>query len=161
MKAHTVNMRHCVSNTNLLLNMTSTLSSISKGVDLVGEAREPVHVYSPEYEVRTGSKVNTATAIPSVLVTLTAPGTTSPSALIHMTSGMSVRPGISSDTTQVRLNSDPATRLPDILMSVEMARVGTATEREREGERYDDMVREYACIQQSCTCILYTIHMHT
>ena len=121
-------MRHCISNTNLLLNTTSTLSSISRSVDLVGEAREPVHVYPPEYQVRTGSKVNTATAIPSVLVTLTAPGTTSPSALIHLISGMSVRPEISSDIIQVRLNSDPATRLPDILMSVEMAGDGTTTE---------------------------------
>ena len=97
----------------------------------MGEARQPVHVYPPEYEVRTGLKFNTATAIPSALVTLTVPGNASPVSLTHMTSGMSVRPGISSDTTQVRLNSDAATRLPDVLMLVKMAGVGTATKGEK------------------------------
>ena len=37
-------------------------------------------------------------------------------------------PAISSDTTQVRLNSDPATRLPDLVMVIEIAGDGTAVQ---------------------------------
>ena len=43
----------------------------------------------------------------------------------HAAVGMSVRPGMTSDTMQVRLNSDPATGLPDRLMVTEMAFSGT------------------------------------
>ena len=45
---------------------------------------------------------------------------TSPSALSHLTVGMLVRPEMVSVTTQVRVNSDPATLLPELLTIAEM-----------------------------------------
>ena len=43
----------------------------------------------------------------------------------HAAVGMLVRPEMISDTVQVRLNSDPATGLPDWLIVAEMAFSGT------------------------------------
>ena len=43
----------------------------------------------------------------------------------HAAVGMLVRPEMTSDTVQVRLNSDPATGIPDWLMETEMAFSGT------------------------------------
>ena len=43
----------------------------------------------------------------------------------HEALGMLVSPEINSDTVQVRLNSDPATGLPDRLMLTEMIFSGT------------------------------------
>ena len=43
----------------------------------------------------------------------------------HVAVGMVVRPEMTSDTVQVRLNSDPATGLPDWLMEAEIVSSGT------------------------------------
>ena len=48
---------------------------------------------------------------------------------------------MSSDTTQDRLNSEPAIRLPDLLMLIEIAGDGTATqERQYDIEKCDSVV---------------------
>ena len=44
----------------------------------------------------------------------------------HIAVDMLVRPEITSDITQVRLNSDPATLLPDLLTMAVMGSEGTA-----------------------------------
>ena len=61
-----------------------------------------------------------------------------PANLSHTALGILVSPATSSDTTQVRLYSDPATRLPDLLMLTEIAGDGTAIqERHIDIEKYD------------------------
>ena len=63
-----------------------------------------------------------------VAIVMSFPGITGslPSAFIHIAVGMAARPEISSDTVQVRVNSDPATLLPELLTVAEMGSEGTA-----------------------------------
>ena len=62
-----------------------------------------------------------------VAMVMSLPGSTGPpSGFNHIAVGMKVRPVISSDTVQVRMNSDPATLLPELLIVAEMGSEGTA-----------------------------------
>ena len=47
-------------------------------------------------------------------------------ALVHVAIGMPVRPENSSETTQVRLNSEPAIKLPEVLIFIAIDGDGTA-----------------------------------
>ena len=62
-----------------------------------------------------------------VAMVVSFPGSTgSPSGFNHIAVGMATRPVISSDIVQVRMNSDPATLLPELLITAEMGSEGTA-----------------------------------
>ena len=62
-----------------------------------------------------------------VAIVMSFPGTTGPPLEFnHITVGMATRPEISLDTVQVRVNSDPATLLPELLTVAEMGSEGTA-----------------------------------
>ncbi len=52
--------------------------------------------------------------------------TSSPSAFNHTAVGVLVRPGMTSDITQLRINSDPATAFPELLIVAEIEPGGTA-----------------------------------
>ena len=92
----------------------------------------PLHVYSVSCEVLRGLKVNMELATRSlgggVAMMMSFPDITGPlpSAFIHIAVGMATRPEISSDTVQVKVYSDPATLLPELLTVAEMGSEGTA-----------------------------------
>ena len=89
-----------------------------------------MHLYALPCEVLKGLKVREVTAsLPlgvGVTIVIPPPVTmTPPVALSHLAVGMLVRPEMVSLTTQVRVNSDPATLLPELLTIVEMGSEGT------------------------------------
>ena len=91
----------------------------------------PLHVYSPSCEVLRGLKVNVVMATLSlgggVAMVMSLLGITGPpSGFNHIAVGMKARPVMSSDTVQVRINTDPATLLPELLIVAEMGSEGTA-----------------------------------
>ena len=91
----------------------------------------PLHVYTLSCEVFRGLKVNVVMAALSlgdgVAMVMSLPGITGPSSTLnHIAVGMAIRPEISSDMVQVRVNSDPAILLPELLTAAEMGSGGTA-----------------------------------
>ena len=99
------------------------------------EVMLPLQMYRPSCVVFKGLKVrmDTATLSPGggVAMVMPSPGTTGvPDAFneasSHIAMDMLVRPEIASDVTQVRVNSDPATVLPDLLTAAVMGSAGTA-----------------------------------
>ena len=91
----------------------------------------PLHVYSPSCEVFRGLKVNVVMATLSlgggVAMVMSFTGITGSSSRVnHIAVGMAKRPEISSDMVQVRVNSDPAASLPELLTVAEMGSEGTA-----------------------------------
>ena len=90
----------------------------------------PLHVYTVSCEVLRGLKVNVVMATLSLgggaAMVMSLPGITgAPSRLNHIAVGMATRPEISSDIVQVRVKSDPATLLPELLTVAEMGSEGT------------------------------------
>ena len=91
----------------------------------------PLHVYTISCEVFRGLKVNVVMATLSlgggVAMVMSFPGITDPPSRFSQNAvGMATSPEISSDTVQVRVNSDPATLLPELLTVAEMGSEGTA-----------------------------------
>ena len=84
----------------------------------------PVHLYVTALIVLKGLIVSVVSATISpgggvVMVMSSQVTMTSPSMFIHCAVGLFIRPGIST-MMQVRLNSDPATLLPEVLTVAEM-----------------------------------------
>ena len=91
----------------------------------------PLHLYALLCETLKGLKVRVVTASlllsVGVAIVMSLPVTMIPPlALSHLAVGMLVRPEMVSVTTQVRVNSDPATLLPELLTVAEMGSEGTA-----------------------------------
>ena len=96
-----------------------------------GDEMLPMHLYILSCEVLKGLKVSIVTASlslgASVAIVMFPPVIIgSPLALSHIAVGMLVRPEMVSLMTQVRVNSDPATLLPELLTVAEMGSEGTA-----------------------------------
>ena len=88
-----------------------------------GDAILPMHLYCCCKDVLSGLNRKTAVETLSLLETVIGKGILFESS--HVAVGMVVRPEMTSDTVQVRLNSDPATGLPDRLMVTEIVFSGT------------------------------------
>ena len=90
-----------------------------------GDTMLPEHLYRCCKDVLSGLKRKIAEETLSLLETVISCVMTMLLESSHAAVGMLVRPEMSSDTVQVRLNSDPATGLPDWLMEAEMTFSGT------------------------------------
>ena len=93
------------------------------GFGRAGDTMLPEHLYRCCKDVLSGLNCKVAEETLSLLETFAGMGMLFESS--HAAVGMSVRPEMTSDTVQVRLNSDPATGLPDWLMETEMTLSGT------------------------------------
>ena len=93
------------------------------GLVRAGDTMLPEHLYRCCKDVLSGLNRKIAEETLSLLETFVGMGMLFESS--HAAVGMLVRPEMTSDTVQVRLNSDPATGLPDWLMETEMAFSGT------------------------------------
>ena len=91
------------------------------GLVRAGDTMLPEHVYRCCKDVLSGLNRKIAEETLSLLETVISCVISMLFESNHAAVGMSVRPEMTSDTVQVRLNSDPATGLPDWLMVTEMA----------------------------------------
>ena len=91
-----------------------------------GENKEPLHVYEVGYELLNGLIRSTTVEMSSVEEVYTVPGSGALLPAVHVAIGMPVKPVNSSDTTQVKLNSEPATKLPEVLTLIAIDGDGTA-----------------------------------
>ena len=96
---------------------------IPTGLIRAGDTMLPEHLYRCCKDVLSGLNRKIAVETLSLLETVAGKGMLFESC--HAAVGMLIRPEMTSDTVQVRLNSDPATGLPDRLMETEMAFSGT------------------------------------
>ena len=88
-----------------------------------GDTMLPEHLYRCCKDVLSGLNCKIAVETLSLLETVAGKGMLFESS--HAAVGMLVRPEMTSDTVQVRLNSDPATGLPDRLIEAEITFSGT------------------------------------
>ena len=96
---------------------------INTGLRRAGDTMLPEHVCRCCKDVLSGLNRKIAEETLSLLEIIVGMGILFESS--HAAVGMSVKPEMASDTVQVRLNSDPATGLPDRLMETKMAFSGT------------------------------------
>ena len=94
------------------------------GLVRAGDTMLPEHLYRCCKDVLSGLNRKIEEETLSLLETVAGKGMLFE--FSHVAVGMLVRPEMTSDTVQVRLNSDPVTGLPDWLMETEMAFSGTA-----------------------------------
>ena len=93
------------------------------GLVRAGDTMLPEHLYRCCKDVLSGLNHKIAEETLLLLETVAGKGMLFESS--HAAIGMLVRPEMTSDTVQVRLNSDPATGIPDWLMVTEMTFSGT------------------------------------
>ena len=93
-----------------------------------GDIMLPEHLYRCCKDVLSGLNCKIAVETLSLLETVVSCVMTMLFESSHAAVGMSVRPEMTSDRVQIRLNSDPATGLPDRLMEIEMAFSGTISD---------------------------------
>ena len=95
------------------------------GLVRAGDTMLPEHVYRFCKDVLSGLNRKKAVETLSLLETVVSCVITMLFESSHAAVGMLVRPEMTSDTVQVRSNTDPATGLPDRLMETEIAFLGT------------------------------------
>ena len=86
-------------------------------------------MYTFPCEALRGSKVKVAVAVAlsaDISMAISPPEVTGSPSAIHMAVGMLVRPDMTSVILQIRVNSDPATGLPDRVTLAERGFGGTA-----------------------------------
>ena len=105
--------------------MMKVLSAVtSTGLVRAGDTMLPEHLYRCCKDVLSGLNCKIAVETLSLLETFAGKGMLFESS--HAAVGMLVRPEMTSDTAQVRLNSVPASGIPDWLMVTEMGLSGTS-----------------------------------
>ena len=95
------------------------------GFGRAGDTMLPEHLYRCCKDVLSGLNRKIAEETLSLLETVVSCVMTMLFESSHAAVGMLVRPEMTSDTVQVRSNTDPATGLPDRLMVTEMELSGT------------------------------------